>query len=112
LHSSNLEPFMSALGQKRTLMRLYPMSALPPKGRLESSFLHRETTKGLGRTREAMGSMNRCPLYPQKRTSLSTVVMSALCQKRTHAVQQISAKLKRGNAYRQSRFPPPWSVEQ
>ena len=26
---------------------------------------------------------NRCPLYPQKRTWFSTIVMSALCQKRT-----------------------------
>src|SRR6516225_2053131 len=26
---------------------------------------------------------NQCPLYPQKRTLISTVVMSALCQKRT-----------------------------
>ena len=31
------------------------------------------------------GSNLQCPLYPQKRTSLSTVVMSALCQKRTYA---------------------------
>jgi len=30
----------------------------------------------------------RCPLYPQKRTLISTAAMSALCQKRTHAVQQ------------------------
>ena len=32
LHSSNPEPLMSALGHKRTLGRLYTMSALPPKG--------------------------------------------------------------------------------
>ena len=25
---------------------------------------------------------SRCPLYPQKRTFLSTISMSALCQKR------------------------------
>jgi hypothetical protein len=25
----------------------------------------------------------RCPLYPQKRTSIEPVAMSALCQKRT-----------------------------
>jgi hypothetical protein len=31
LRSSNPEPLMSALGQKRTLERLHPMSALPPK---------------------------------------------------------------------------------
>ena len=30
----------------------------------------------------------RCPLYPQKRTWIGTAVMSALCQKRTHALQQ------------------------
>ena len=30
----------------------------------------------------------QCPLYPQKRTLLSTIVVSALCQKRTHALQQ------------------------
>jgi hypothetical protein len=30
-----------------------------------------------------------CPLYPQKRTFLSTVSMSALGQKQTHALQQI-----------------------
>ena len=28
-------------------------------------------------------SADKCPLYPQKRTSPKTVVMSALCQKRT-----------------------------
>jgi hypothetical protein len=31
LHGSNLEPLMSALGQKRTWRRFEPMSALPPK---------------------------------------------------------------------------------
>ena len=31
LHSSNSEPLMSALGQKRTLRRVCVMSALPPK---------------------------------------------------------------------------------
>jgi hypothetical protein len=34
------------------------------------------------------GRCDRCPLYPQKQTSLNTVVMSALCRKRTHALQQ------------------------
>jgi hypothetical protein len=29
-----------------------------------------------------------CPLYPRKRTLIERVVMSALCQKRTHAVRQ------------------------
>src|SRR5262245_21875193 len=36
------------------------------------------------RHRRAFG---RCPLYPQKQTSLAAMVMSALCQKRTYAVQ-------------------------
>ena len=31
LRSSNLEPFMSALGQKQTLADVRAMSALPPK---------------------------------------------------------------------------------
>ena len=31
LHSSNLEPLMSALGQKRTFRGVRAMSALPPK---------------------------------------------------------------------------------
>src|SRR6516162_4324652 len=30
----------------------------------------------------------RCPLYPQKRTLVERIGMSAKCQKRTHAVQQ------------------------
>jgi len=30
-----------------------------------------------------------CPLYPQKRTLVERLGMSALCHKRTHAVQQI-----------------------
>jgi hypothetical protein len=33
-------------------------------------------------------TLERCPLYPQKRTSLGASGMSALCQKRTHATQQ------------------------
>jgi len=36
-----------------------------------------------------------CPLCPQKQTSPSDVVMSALCQKWTHAPQQISSLLDR-----------------
>jgi len=31
LHGNNLEALMSALGQKRTLQSVRPMSALPPK---------------------------------------------------------------------------------
>src|SRR6516165_2794929 len=32
----------------------------------------------------------QCPLYPQKRTLVERVGMSALCHKRTHALQQFS----------------------
>ena len=31
LHGNNLEPPMSALGQKQTSAHVHPMSALPPK---------------------------------------------------------------------------------
>jgi hypothetical protein len=34
-----------------------------------------------------LSQVTRCPLYPQKRTSMNAIVMSALCQKRTHAAQ-------------------------
>src|SRR5215472_13719792 len=34
------------------------------------------------------GTSEQCPLYPQKRTLELTRVMSALCQKQTHASQQ------------------------
>jgi hypothetical protein len=30
-HGNNPEPLMSGLGQKQTLSRVYPMSAIPPK---------------------------------------------------------------------------------
>jgi hypothetical protein len=36
----------------------------------------------------------KCPLYPRKRTSITTAAMSALCQKRTHAVQQKQGETK------------------
>src|SRR5262249_18532941 len=39
------------------------------------------------------GKLEECPLYPQKRTLISTAVMSALCQKRTHAPQQLITSL-------------------
>ena len=39
------------------------------------------------KSRHRKGS-TECPLYPQKRTLVERVGMSALCQKRTHAVQQ------------------------
>jgi hypothetical protein len=32
-----------------------------------------------------------CPLYPQKRTNRKRFDMSALCQKRTYALQQFAA---------------------
>src|ERR1700745_1560747 len=35
----------------------------------------------------------RCPLYPQKRTSVECPGMSAKCQKRTYALQQITGCL-------------------
>src|SRR5262249_30341243 len=38
------------------------------------------------------GATRSCPLYPQKRTWITAVVMSALCQKRTHAVQHKTDK--------------------
>ena len=34
------------------------------------------------------GNLKECPLYPQKRTLLERLGMSALCQKQTHAPQQ------------------------
>ena len=37
------------------------------------------------------GISNQCPLYPQKQTLELIRVMSALCQKRTHAPQQKSS---------------------
>src|SRR5262245_37875637 len=36
------------------------------------------------------GVSGQFPLYSQKRTSLSAIAMSALCQKRTYALQQKS----------------------
>ena len=35
-----------------------------------------------------MGRSSPCPLFPQKRTFGSMIVMSALCQKRTYAAQR------------------------
>jgi len=40
LRSSNPEPLMSALGQQRTLKRLRPMSALPPKADIAECRFH------------------------------------------------------------------------
>jgi hypothetical protein len=36
--------------------------------------------------------MLQCPLFPQKQTFAAVIAMSALCQKRTRAVQQSMAK--------------------
>src|SRR4029077_14860093 len=36
---------------------------------------------------------SRCPLYPQKRTSIDAISMSALGHKRTHAPQQTTGSL-------------------
>src|SRR5262249_46717197 len=43
---------------------------------------------GSGSKAEKLDLSIRCPLYPRKRTSSDTSGMSALCQKRTHALQQ------------------------
>ena len=32
-----------------------------------------------------LAERTQCPLYPRKRTSFSTIAMSALCQKQTYA---------------------------
>ena len=53
----------------------------------------------------------RCPLYPRKRTWITTVMTSALCQKRTHALQQLIFRFRQ-NAFRRpdpSRNRPPVS---
>src|SRR6516164_7552881 len=42
----------------------------------------------------------RCPLYPQKRTWFSAVVMSALCQKRTFGERPASRVLASGESER------------
>src|SRR6516165_12733390 len=56
---------------------------------------HRKVTDMVARSRCPLwvksihrDTFNRCPLYPQKRTSELTRGMSALCQKQTYAVQQ------------------------
>jgi hypothetical protein len=40
VHGSNPQLRMSALGQKRTLKRLHPMSALPPKADINERYCH------------------------------------------------------------------------
>jgi len=57
-------------------------------GRKRRSLLERVMlTKQLSHTAGVMSRVSRsfaqCPLYPQKRASLSAIAMSALCQKRT-----------------------------
>src|SRR5262249_16303812 len=63
---------MSALGQKQTCAVQPGMSALP-----------------LIATAKADSRRRSCLLYPQKRTCAAQQLMSALGQKRTHAVQQL-----------------------
>jgi hypothetical protein len=62
---------MSALGQKQTYAVHQPMSALPPIA-----------------TAKADMPKWSCLLYPRKRTCAVQLEMSALGQKRTHALQQ------------------------
>src|SRR5262249_11084786 len=50
-------------------------------------------------------SFRQCPLYPQMQTLELSRVMSALCQKRTHAVQQMAANFANGS-YRGKKFRP------
>src|SRR5215467_14531341 len=62
---------MSALGQKQTYAAHKVMSALPPRA-----------------TAKADSRIKPCLLCPRKRTCAVQLGMSALGQKRTHAVQQ------------------------
>src|SRR6516165_8980808 len=62
---------MSVLGQKRTCALQDVMAALHPIATAKAKFRNRP-----------------CPLYPRKRTYAVQLGMSALGQKRTHAVQQ------------------------
>src|SRR5215472_6726054 len=75
----------------RALPYLYELSG---RGcNTESPMLHCPAERGM--TAKVIVAWGKCPLYLQKRTSLSAVVMSALCQKRTHALQQIGS----GNSF-------------
>jgi hypothetical protein len=49
---------------------------------------HSSAMVGLCITANRRAGFKRCPLYPRKRTLVERVVMSALCQKQTHAAQQ------------------------
>src|SRR5215813_12095309 len=40
------------------------------------------------------GTSKQCPLYPQKRTSLSAIAMSALCQKQTFCAAAKNAVIR------------------
>jgi hypothetical protein len=58
---------------------------------------------------------NQCPLYPQKRTLVSAVLMSALCQKQTFctAVKNVVIRSPRRRAAgdaRARRGPKPWQL--
>jgi hypothetical protein len=69
--------------------KLTPLSAwgkgnyVPPKGKTDPSIDMKTPPPA---TVEKMAALKSpCPLYPQKRTFDGAIVMSALCQKRTHA---------------------------
>jgi len=61
---------MSALGQKQTHAVQQRMSALPPIATTKADICNRA-----------------CPLYPQEQTCAVQSEMSAMGQKRTHALQ-------------------------
>ena len=56
------------------------------------------------------GMSAQCLLYPQKRTLPTRRGMSALCQKRTHAVQQNEATTAAGNCELIERPFPHWGI--
>src|SRR6516162_8510226 len=96
----------SAMSSKKFCVTISVCSRAPNTANSPSPQLRRH--RGLGRTRRIISNSNakigcpcplwvksrhdalkpRCPLYPQKRTSVRPPLMSALCQKQTHALQQ------------------------
>ena len=52
----------------------------------------------------------RCPLTPRKRTLSDTTGMSALCQNRTYALQQIGPSSITASPLRAPRSGPPWTI--
>ena len=61
------------------------MSAIGTK----QTWHHRSAMSAFG----GIADIGACLLYPQKRTLIEPIAMSALCQKRTYAVQQITGSL-------------------